>query len=139
VDKSLKASRKGAIRRPNFPIEFKRKLVEESLAPEASVALIARRNDINANMLYKWRRQQLTEISGETFLRRDAAAESDTEFSTLMPVSIVDATSRPTSAAPDKSASAENICEVEFDRARLRIHGEVSPATLRLLIRELSQ
>jgi transposase len=36
-------------------------------------------------------------------------------------------------------ASIENVCEVEFDRARLRIRGEVSPATLKLLIRELSR
>ena len=49
----------GAYRRPNFPTEFKRQLVEQSLEPGASVALIARSNDINANMLFKWRRQYL--------------------------------------------------------------------------------
>jgi transposase len=31
------------------------------------------------------------------------------------------------------------VCEVDFDHARLRIRGEVSPSTLRLLIRELSR
>jgi transposase len=33
----------------------------------------------------------------------------------------------------------ENVCEVVFSNACLRIRGEVSPATLRLLIRELSR
>ena len=32
-----------------------------------------------------------------------------------------------------------NICEIEFDRARLRIRGDVPPEMLRLLIRELSR
>ena len=40
----------GAYKRPNFPTEFKRQLVEQSLEPGASVALIARSNDINANL-----------------------------------------------------------------------------------------
>jgi transposase len=33
----------------------------------------------------------------------------------------------------------ENVCEIEFDHARLRIRGNVSPDLLRLLIRELSR
>ncbi|MGF6970525.1 transposase-like protein [Paraburkholderia sp. WC7.3g] len=49
----------GAYKRPNFPTEFKRQLVEQSLEPGASVALIARSNDINANLLFKWRRLYL--------------------------------------------------------------------------------
>ena len=43
----------GANKRPNFPTEFKRQLVEQSFEPGASVALIARSNDINANLLFK--------------------------------------------------------------------------------------
>ncbi|WP_244135805.1 transposase [Burkholderia seminalis] len=36
-----------AYKRPNFPVEFKRRLVEQSFEPGASVALIARENEIN--------------------------------------------------------------------------------------------
>lgn len=42
-------------RRPNFPREFKIALVERSLQPDVSVALLARENGINANLLFNWR------------------------------------------------------------------------------------
>jgi transposase len=40
---------------------------------------------------------------------------------------------------PVREAMSEDACEIEFDRARLRIRGSVSPDMLRLLIRELSR
>ena len=38
-------------------VEEKRRIVEESLVGGASVAKVARRNDMNANQLFGWRRQ----------------------------------------------------------------------------------
>lgn len=38
-----------------------------------------------------------------------------------------------------REAMTKNTCEIEFDRARLRVRGNVSPDMLRLLIRELSR
>jgi transposase-like protein len=35
----------------------KRRIVAETLAPGASVSIVARRHDLNANMLFTWRRQ----------------------------------------------------------------------------------
>lgn len=46
-------------KRPNFSVEFKRQIVEATLKPGASAALIAREHDINANLLFKWRRHYL--------------------------------------------------------------------------------
>ena len=43
-------------RRPNFSVEFKRRVVEAPLLPGASVALIAREHEVNANLVFKWRR-----------------------------------------------------------------------------------
>lgn len=37
-------------------IEEKRRIVEETLVPGASVALIARRHEVNANLVFGWRR-----------------------------------------------------------------------------------
>jgi transposase len=55
VDKTLRSrAAGGAYKRPNFTTEFKRQLVEQTLEPGASVALIARRNEVNANLLFKW-------------------------------------------------------------------------------------
>jgi transposase len=35
----------------------KRRIVAETFAPDASVSIVARRHDLNANMLFTWRRQ----------------------------------------------------------------------------------
>ena len=35
----------------------KRRIVAESYRPEVSVAVVARRNAVNANLVFKWRRQ----------------------------------------------------------------------------------
>jgi transposase len=54
VDKSLSGcGAEGRYKRPNFPMEFKRKLAEQSFEPGASVALIAHQNDFNANLLIR--------------------------------------------------------------------------------------
>ncbi|WP_413541085.1 transposase [Burkholderia gladioli] len=44
---------------PNFADELKRALVEQTFEPGASVSLVARRNDVNTNLLFRWRRQYL--------------------------------------------------------------------------------
>ena len=48
----------GARRRRRFWTEAeKRRIVGETLVPGASVSIVARRHDINANLLFTWRRQ----------------------------------------------------------------------------------
>jgi transposase len=42
-------------RRRSCTAEEKRRLVAESCEPGASVSLVARRHDINANLLFTWR------------------------------------------------------------------------------------
>lgn len=37
--------------------EEKRRIVEETLSPGASVSVVARRHDVNANQVFMWRRQ----------------------------------------------------------------------------------
>jgi transposase len=139
----------GRYKRPNFPIEFKRQLAELSYEPGASVALIARQNGVNANLLFKWRHQYLDGAFG--LPTKPDAPEMPHKANTakLLPVSIIDETGAPTAVpAPLAPAATRNrsdsilengVCEVDFDHARLRIRGEVSPSTLRLLIRELSR
>ena len=43
--------------RRSWAVEEKRRIVEETLLPGVSVATVARRHDINANLLFSWRRQ----------------------------------------------------------------------------------
>lgn len=49
------------MRRPGrrrWTAEAKRRIVEETRAPGSSVSVVARRHDINANLLFKWKRQE---------------------------------------------------------------------------------
>src|SRR3954447_938546 len=46
--------------RRSWSADEKRRIVEESLRPGASVAVVARRHDLNANLLFTWRRQART-------------------------------------------------------------------------------
>jgi len=47
----------GRRRRRAWSLEEKRRIVAESLEPGASASLVARRHDVNTNMLFTWRRQ----------------------------------------------------------------------------------
>jgi transposase len=47
----------GRRRRRAWNEEEKKRIVDETLQPGASVATVARRHDINANLLFTWRRQ----------------------------------------------------------------------------------
>lgn len=141
VDKTSSERRAGAgYKRPNFPVEFKRRLVEQSYESGASTALIARANDINANLLFKWRRQYLAGAYGPRSLpgRAELTPSDDT---LLVPVNVTDDAPAltPGELVREAAPASGGCCEIEFECARLRIRGDVAPAMLQLLIRELSR
>ena len=43
--------------RRSFSEEFKRRVVAEAMAPETSAAAVARRHDLNSNLLFTWKRR----------------------------------------------------------------------------------
>jgi transposase len=43
-------------RRRRWSVDEKQRIVAETFEPSASVSLVARRHDLNANMLFIWRR-----------------------------------------------------------------------------------
>jgi len=51
------STREGQSARQRRTDEEKRRIVEETLVPGASVSVVARRHDVNANQLFTWRRQ----------------------------------------------------------------------------------
>jgi transposase len=48
-------------RRRYWSKEEKRRIVSETLEPGASVSIVARRHDVNANQVFSWRRQFVSE------------------------------------------------------------------------------
>lgn len=71
--------RRGGPRR-RWPEETKRKIVEETFKPGASVAIVARRYELNANVVFAWRRMYRAEEI------RKGSAKGDAE---LIPVKII--------------------------------------------------
>jgi len=142
MQKLFKSTSPKGKRREAYQAEFKRRVVEESLAPGASVRLIARQNNISASAVYKWRLEhcaqggvQGAQAPGHYHCN---GITSGTESASLLSVQVVDEPLPQSVAAPERHRD-DDLCEVEFDRARLRLRGDVSPCMLRLLIQELSR
>ena len=108
-------------RRPNFPREFRIALVKQSMQPGISVAQLAREHNINDNLLFNWRRRYRQELLSE-----------ETEVPDLLPVTLTPDTGGQTSPTGEMSC-----CELVFPAGTLRIRGELTPALLQVLIREM--
>ena len=93
-------------------VEQKRQMVQETLAPGASVAIIARRHGVNANQLFSWRRQY----------RRGVLELVNTpvsEESALVPIAVapIDAPKAPRSQLADEAQNSGRI-DIEFSSGR---------------------
>ena len=111
----------GRPKRRRWPARLKRRIVAETLAPGASVSIVARRHDVNANQLFKWRREMAAE-----------APPAATESVAMLPVEIVP---EPSAARRPERARRSGTIEITFaGGARVCLRGEVSPETLRQVI-----
>ncbi len=118
-------------RRPNFPYEFKIALVEQSLQPGACVAQIARENGINDNLLFNWRHQY----------QKGGLLPSGKNTPVLLPVTL---TPEPDNKIPAPVQSEQTdtpsdslCCDLVLPAGTLRLKGELTPALLQTLIREM--
>jgi transposase len=99
--------------------------VSETLEPGSSVSIVARRHDVNANQVFKWRRELAPEAPLE-------AAPAVVESVTLLPVEIA-----PERAEPGHRGSTRRSGTIEITLAcgaRVCIRGEVSSEMLRQVI-----
>lgn len=114
-------------------VEEKRRIVEETLAPGASLALIARRHEVNANLLFSWRR-----LYHQGLLQGSSEAPA-----TLVAVSEASPSASPsTRFGRRKSATVRSAgtIEVEFPGGqKVRVTGAVDPAVLGHLISVLTR
>lgn len=122
MDTNLDATRTSVQRGPyrhHLP-EFKRAIVEETLRPGASVALIARQHGINANQVFHWRKLYRGGQLGDA-------------SSAMLPVTI-----EPEATADrSNSTQASGSLLIESGRLRLRIEGRPDAETLRVVLAEL--
>lgn len=108
----------GPERRRRWASAEKARIVEESLAPGAIVAAVARRHDVHPNLLHLWRRQaRLAPGSGGRI--------------NFLPVAV----------AREKRASlADGTIEIDLeDGVRLRVDAAVDEAALTRILRALGR
>ncbi len=119
--------------------EIKRKIVEETLAPGASVARVARAHGVNANQVFQWRRLYRAGGLGAptatgSRLLPVAISEEAAEGTIVPPASEV---SVPVPSGREGVAHAPGTIHLELRKARLRIEGNVDPAMLGLVLKAL--
>ena len=118
----------GPERRRRWTPAEKRRIVEESLAPYASVIEVAGQHDVHPNLLTVWRRQARTGSLGAVKVPRQ---ESEVEFAAV-PVA-------PEQPAWTARAGTGGTIEIAFaSGVQLRITGAVDPATLTAAVAALS-
>ena len=110
--------------RPNYPTEFKHRLATAACKPGASVSKLAQQHGINANMLFKWRRD----------LNAGLLTESKSQSAHLLPVVVQRAPALP--ALPSVTSSARFI-EIVIADAVVRVGTGTDAALLQLVLHSL--
>jgi transposase len=112
-------------------VSEKRRIAELTFEPGASVALVARAHGVNANQVFKWRRE----------LKRGELFEPVAGSTALLPVSL----STPSETANEivkpgakEQATAGGAIHIEFPgRAMISVESGADPALLRTILESL--
>lgn len=113
-------------RRQMRSIAEKRRIVEETLAPGASVARVARAHGINANQVFGWRRLYLAGRLGE-----------QKPGIKLLPVRVSENQSVPAVVEHEVAESLPprpGTIHIELRHAQMRIEGNADPTLVRVVL-----
>ncbi|MGL5841042.1 MAG: IS66-like element accessory protein TnpA [Aeromonas hydrophila] len=121
-------SRKG---RANYSREFKQRLVDAANQPGVSVSKLAQEHGVNANLLFKW--------------RRDAKAEAPALYpiELVLPPSstelLLPPTPQPETLTPETASepTPSGTIEIRLGRAMVVINGTVDTNALRMILETL--
>jgi transposase len=105
-------------------VQERREIVEETLLPGASVSIVARRHDVNANLLFYWRK-----LYREGRLGRTAGP--------LLPVKISEEQQQP--AKWESRAPRSGTMEIKVSRGTIRIAGAVDVVALRAVLEYMAR
>ena len=122
-------NRKG---RPNYPVEFKRRLAAAACEAGVSVSKLAMANAVNANMVFKWRRE----------LRAGLFDDAPAGVAELLPVVLAaapaevvsDAATAPRSPSPGTVVA---MIEIVIADAVVRVHGSADAVLLTTIFQSL--
>lgn len=127
-DGAVEASSKVVSRRRYRSTLERRKIVEETLLPGASVAIVARAHEVNANQVFCWRK-----------LYRLGQLDSKQDPAELIPVRVSNSAPYDSWKPAKKAASGliGGAILIELGNARVRIEGAVDPASIRATLATL--
>ena len=111
-------------RHPNYLCEFKHRLATAACEPGVSVSKLAQQHGINANMLFKWRRD----------LRAGLLTDSGVQPVQLLPVVVRRTSVRPTLPS---AAIPAGFIEIVIADAVVRVNAGTDAALLQLVLHGL--
>ena len=107
--------------------EERRRIVEETLKPGASVSRVAREHNVNANQVFQWRR----------LYRAGLLEEGPERSGALVPVKIVGGQQRLPAKSERPRRVTTGAIEIDFGYARVRIEGAADPVSVRAAVESL--
>ena len=119
----------------------RRRIVEETLLPGTSVAVIARAHGVNANQVFAWRKMYQAGRLGSTV--QASALEASPSCVRLLPVTVADEAENipavpvalSTQCGLDhESAAVPGSIELTLAKAQVRITGHVDAGVLRVVL-----
>jgi transposase len=121
--------KKVGAKRQRRSIAKKRKIVEQTMQPGASVTRVAQQHGVKANQVFYWR----------SLYRQGRLGDKSTGSISLLPVTVAEATASRIVEPEAKSSPATTAggIYVEFPKARLRIEGRADAAALRVVLEYL--
>jgi transposase len=97
----VSVSKRGSRARRRWPEAEKRRIVTETLEPGASVSVVARHHDVNANQVFSWRRQYHEGLLGD-----EAGATA------MIPVEVGSARAEEAAVAAEPAPSPTGLIEI---------------------------
>jgi transposase len=119
--------KEGTTRRFRSKLE-RRRIVEESLNPGASVSQVAREHDVNTNQVFNWRK-----------LYQAGRLEVPEASSTLLPVRMTEGDVPAVRTLPRRLSNRKKSGSIDIDlgHARVRIEGAADPECVRAALEKL--
>ena len=115
-----------AKRRQRSKLE-RRQIVEETLVPGASVAVLARAHGVNANQVFHWRK-----------LYREGLLDVQPSATQFLPATIIESSQVKHSLTETKpDCGYAGAIDIEIASARVRITGSADPGCIRAVIEQL--
>lgn len=103
------APKADALGRRSWSLEQRQRIVAEALAPHASVAEVARRHGLNANLIFKWLKR-----AKEGWPDRRRALVTRSKPMTFIPVEVIKETGGKEAAAPVRTLMIDHVVQARM-------------------------